>query len=317
MKTRVGIGVLAWAAIMSATVAQAWGQAKCPGGTSQRCVSCADLDKSKPRGIKAVCECQAPCQKADSDSAGPVVSEPRRLALPHGSYRRLRAGDTAKSAAVCGCKECNACRLDGRHDTIFGTETIFGDLSPKLSRDRHACPYEDSKAGHRSPLGSALSKLDAAVQRVFVCQRGTCNHPGCKGADGGKSASQCDCETGPKTAPASVGDPAEPESANNPFHDDTLEPAPLPPKPRMTSASSKATPPAKSPQANKASQAEAKLVSSQAAVPAAQTSPSAGGSQTPQRIRLVERAVSTTSAKPRPTSSPSRDDDHGRPGADR
>jgi hypothetical protein len=44
-----------------------------------------------------------------------------------------------------------------------------------------------------------------------------------------------------ETAPILEGQPEEPGWDDNPFHDDAVEPAPLPPTPRMTSRASSAS----------------------------------------------------------------------------
>jgi hypothetical protein len=194
-------------------------------------------------GPKTAVKCGSSCgigyaQKnfPSAPAKGFSAAEPRKLALPHGSYKRLKACDAPKGAGGCDCRKCDSCQTDCRRDTIFGTETIFGDVSLGLFRNQHPCPYECTCAGRPKSMVQVLSKLDASLQKVFVCRRGTCGSANCKGTG------DCQCKANGKgdmgTAPILEGQPEEPEQEGNPFHDDAVEPAPLPPMPQMTSAAS-------------------------------------------------------------------------------
>jgi len=221
---------------------------------------------------------------------GMAAAEPQKLALPHGPYRRLRTCDAPKAASKCDSATCGSCQTDCRHDTIFGTETIFGDVSLGLFRDQHPCPYECTGAGRPKSLVQVFSRVDASLQKVFVCRRGTCGSANCKGTG------DCQCKANGKgdmgTAPILEGQPEEPEQEGNPFHDDAVEPAPLPPMPQMTSAASDASQLRLSEPPVKLGFVRAKPVSSHSAPPTRQADPLTTGEPTP----------STKSAKPLLTS---------------
>jgi hypothetical protein len=205
-----------------------------------------------------------PCAPAK----GSAATEPRKLALPPGSHKRLRACDTPKAAGVWAWNKCDVGKVDARHDTIFGTETIFGDVSLNLLRDKHPCPYEGTSASRPKSLVQAFSKLDASLQKVFVCRRGTCGSP--KGKDTCDCQSKSNCKCDMETAPILEGQPEEPGWDGNPFHDDAVEPAPLPPTPRMTSRASNASQVRLVEQPAKLQIVQAKPVSSRSASPASQ-----------------------------------------------
>jgi hypothetical protein len=159
-----------------------------------------------------------------------TAGEPRKLALPHGSCKRIVPRESPKSGG--GSAKAGGCLCDCRHETIFGTETIFGDLT---LRERHTCPY-GRVGGGASPLAGAFSQLDASLQKVFVCHRGTGGKPNGKGCCdcGGKSKSKCDQDM--HDAPILEGQPHQRRLEENPFRDDAVEsdadqPAPLPPAP--------------------------------------------------------------------------------------
>ena len=226
-------------------------------------------------GLKTVVMCEPNCGIRHSQkhvpcapAKGSAATEPRKLALPSGNYKRLRACDTPKSAGVWGWTKCDVGKVDCRHDTIFGTETIFGDVSFNLLRDKHPCPYECTGASRPKSLVQAFSKLDASLQKVLVCQRGTCRSSKGKGTCDcqSKSKSKCDMET----APILEGQPEEPGWDDNPFHDDAVEPAPLPPTPRMTSRGASASQFRLVEQPAKLGIVQAKPVSSESASPAPQ-----------------------------------------------
>ena len=216
------------------------------------------------------------------------VTSRRRRAWPRQNRRSWlcrRALSTSEnlrcSQGVCTCDsaKCGSCQTDCRHDTIFGTETIFGDVSLGLFRDQHPCPYECTGAGRPKSLVQVFSKLDASLQKVFVCRRGTCGSANCKGTG------DCQCKANGKgdmgTAPILEGQPEEPEQEGNPFHDDAVEPAPLPPMPQMTSAASDASQIRLSRPPAKLGAVRAKPVSSHSAPPTRQADPLTTGEPTP------------------------------------
>jgi len=207
-----------------------------------------------------------PCAPAK----GSAAAEPRKLALPSGSYKRLRACDTPKSAGVWGWNKCDVGKVDCRHDTIFGTETIFGDVSFNLLRDKPPCPYECTGASRPNSLVKAFSKLDASLQKGFVGPRGTCGSSKGKGTCDCQSQSKSNCKSDMETAPILEGQPEEPGWDDNPFHDDAVEPAPLPPTPRMTSRTSSDSQIRLLEQPAKLGIVQARPVSSRSASPASQ-----------------------------------------------
>ncbi len=210
---------------------------------------------------------------------GFTAAEPRKLALPHGSYKRLKACEAPKAAGGCECRKCGSCQTDCRRDTIFGTETIFGDVSLGLFRDQHPCPYECAGAGRPKSLVQVFSNLDASLQKVFVCRRGTCGSSDCKGKGDCPSKSECKCDRG--MPPILEGQPEEPEREGNPFHDDAVEPAPLPPTPRMTSAAADASQTHPSLPPVRLGVVHARPVSSHSASPTQQADPLTTGERTP------------------------------------
>ena len=90
-------------------------------------------------------------------------------------------------------------------------------------------------------------------------------------------AQDCQCKSKGKddvgTAPILEGQPEEPERESNPFHDDAVEPAPLPPMPRMTSAASDASQVRLSRAPVKLGVARARSVTSHSAPPLRQADP--------------------------------------------
>jgi hypothetical protein len=169
---------------------------------------------------------------------GAIAAEPRKLALPRGSYKRLTACDSPKSPSVCGSPKSGACLTDTRRDSIFGTETIFGDISLNPLREHRLCPCQGDNASHPKPLAQMFSQLDASMQKVFVCRRGACGNSNCKGTSDCDGKSKCSCDKGQR--PILDGQPEEPRLNDNPFRDDAVEPAPLPPMPLIPPESSEA-----------------------------------------------------------------------------
>jgi len=253
-----------------------------------------------------------PAQKIGSRVAhnGPVMAEPRRLALPHGTYRRLKDGEDSKAGLDCSCKPCRVCRVDTRHEAIFGTDTIFGDLGADLLHDGASCPYGHAKASRPNALGQALTKLDASLQRVFVCHRESCGCSDCKAAGGKKSGGKGDCRCESGTAPILDDQAEESEPESSPFRDDAVQPAPLPPTPRMTGTTSRLDQNGKGQRTPQRDMAQAKLVSSSTLVPVPQIHPPAAGEQRPNRVSPPEKKAPGKSAQPRLTLSQSRDDAH-------
>ena len=230
-----------------------------------------------------------PEKRPTSPAKGSAVAEPRKLALPHGSYKRLKARDVPKAASSCNCKKCDVCKADCRRDTIFGTETIFGDVGLSPFRDEHPCPYECAGAGRSKSLVQVFSKLDTSLQKVLVCHRGTC------GSSDVKGTKDCQCGKGRGdmgTAPILEGQAEEPEREGDPFHDDAVEPAPLPPTPQMSSAASDASEIRLSRAPVKPGIARARSVSSHSAPPMPQA----------DSLTIPERAPTTASAQPLLTS---------------
>jgi hypothetical protein len=225
-------------------------------------------------GLKTAVLCEPNCGIRHSQKNVPCApakgsaAEPRKLALPHGSYKRLKTCDTSKSVGVWGWNKCDVGKVDCRHDTIFGTETIFGDVSFNPLRNKHPCPYEGTGASRSDSLVQAFSKLDASLQKVLVRRRGTCDSSKGKGTCDCQSKSNCKCDM--KTAPILEGQPEEPGWDDNPFHDDAVEPAPLPPTPRMTSRASSASQIRPVEQPAKLGIVQAQPVSSRSALPAPQ-----------------------------------------------
>jgi hypothetical protein len=258
-------------------------------------------------GPKAAVKCAPTCGVGHSQknvpcapTKGMTAKEPRKLALPHGSYQRLRTYDAPKAASTRGSAKCSSCQTDCRHDTIFGTETIFGGVSLSPFRDQHPCPYERTGAGRPKSLVPVLSKLDASLQKIFVCHRGTC------GSANGKGTCDCQSKTNWKddmgTAPILEGRPEEPEQEGNPFHDDAVEPAPLPPTPRMTSRAPSGSEIRNSQQPIRLGIAHAKPVSSYSSTPARQSDRLTSGERTPKPVAGREQTPSKKSAKPLLTS---------------
>jgi hypothetical protein len=237
-------------------------------------------------------------QVACEPAKGFAKAEPRKLALPHGSYKRLNACDAPKAASIWDGKKCGACKTDCRRDAIFGTETIFGDFSLLPFGDKNPCPYDCTGASRPKSPVQIFSKLDTSLQKVFVCHRGTCGSSSCKGT--------CDCQSKSKgkgdmgTAPILEGQPEQPEREGNPFHDDAVELAPLPPLPKMTSKSSNANQVRQNRPPVKLGVAQAKPVSGHSISPLRQVDQRMTGTRTPQPIR--DQARSAKSATPLLTS---------------
>lgn len=270
---------------------------KVPGNGMQKGAVCCG---PKP-AVKCVPTCgighaqkRVPCAL----TKGMTAAEPRKLALPHGSYKRLRACDAPKTASTCASEKCGPCQTDCRHDTIFGTETIFGDVSLRPFRDQYPCPYECTGASRPKPPVQVFSKLDASLQKALLGHGGTCGSSKCKGT--GSCQSNCKGEMG--TAPILEGQPEESEGDGNPFHDDAVEPAPLPPMPRMTSRAPNAsqvhpiTPPAK------LRVTQARPVSSRSSPPARPSDRATSGERTPKPVSSLDQTPSKKSAEPLLTS---------------
>ncbi len=248
MKMRPWIPVLVGVVLLSGTAGQAWCQPKCAPGVIYRCARPAVIDKScGPSDACRPCNAcgQKSCGKTDLTCCvrsvpkpSPCVprkvvtaSEPRRLVLSHGSCKRIVPHESPKAGSGCGPAKTGGCPCDCRHETIFGTETIFGDLALRQPR---ACPSGCGTLGGVRPLAGVLARLDASLEKVFVCDRETC----------GKSNGKGGCECGGKTkysqdmrdAPILEGQTDERPLEENPFRDDAVEsdaeqPAPLPPAP--------------------------------------------------------------------------------------
>jgi hypothetical protein len=179
---------------------------------------------------------------------------------------------------------------DCRHDTIFGTETIFGDVALSPFSGEHPCRDECAGAGRPKSLVQVFAKLDASLQEVFVCPRGTGGSSDVKGTDG------CPCKSkgrgDMRTAPILEGQPEEPEREGDPFHDDAVEPARLPPTPQMKSAAADASEIRLSRAPVKPGIARARSVSSHSAPPIRQADP----------LTIPERVPPPASAQPLLTS---------------
>lgn len=242
MKTQPWITILAGVVLLSGVVGPAWCQPKCAPGVIYRC--------PRPAVVEKWCE---PCDACNQKSCGKnestcevkivqksvmcpprilvTAGEPRKLALSHGCFKRIQPCESAKSNAGCGSAKYGCCLGDCRHETIFGTETIFGATS---QRGCQACPDGCSGLSGSNVLAGVFSQLDASLHKVFAGPRTVCG--GSKGKDrcgsGGKSKGCQDAWD----APLLEGQPLDPQSQENPFRDDAVEsdadqPAPLPPAP--------------------------------------------------------------------------------------
>lgn len=233
---------------MSGVVGQAWCQPKCAPGVIYRCARPAIVDKScvpsdvcgpyNACGQKSCGKTDLTCCVRSVPKSNPCVprkvvtaGEPRKLALPHGSYRRLVPRESPKVGGGCGSAQAGGSLCDCRHETIFGTETILGDLA---LRQQHGCLSGGGALGGVRPLAGVLAQLDASLEKVFVGDRETCGKSNGKGGCecGGKSK----CHRDMQDAPILEGQPDERSLEENPFRDDAVEsdvdqPAPLPPAP--------------------------------------------------------------------------------------
>ena len=147
--------------------------------------------------------------------------------------------ESCQSRPVCGWPEAAACLPDCRHDTIFGTETIFGD---RLLRAHGACPYGCDDAGKAISWAAVVPQLDAPLQKIFACRQDTCGDS--KGKAGGERVRKSKCGKEMLDSPIMEGEPHDLRLDENPFRDDAIEspphapdlsppamspPAPLPP----------------------------------------------------------------------------------------
>jgi len=251
MKTQHWIPVLVWCVLLVSGTDQAWAQAKCAAGAvyrvarpaerespdtcstkaaSNRGAACLPLDcgsKAVAGGErkamvackqKTCVECEPACSTGQSprfvshpQSKGVAVAEPRKLALPCGPPKRLTASEATNPPYVRSLGKCAPCQSDCRRDTIFGTETIFGDLSA------------------RSFFGASLENVSECCSE----KRGKDE----KGTARSRAKSKCGCD---RDSPILEGWPEEPEWNNNPFRDDSVEPAPLRSLPRIPADTSAA-----------------------------------------------------------------------------
>jgi len=246
------IPVLVWGVLLCGGIDGAWAQPKCTAGVVYRVARPAELENSDACSAKASGNCGAACRRLNccsqeavaggerkaavtckqktcfqcepacsigqspkgvshQQSKGVAATEPRKLALPCGPPKRLTASDSPKPAYVSNLGKCDPCQADCRRDTIFGTETIFGDVSA------------------RSFFGTSL-------ENALVCS-GKRGKPE-KSTAKGRAKSKCGCDTG--DSPILEGRPEEPEWNSNPFRDDSVEPAPLRPLPRVSTDTSAA-----------------------------------------------------------------------------
>jgi len=267
IKTRPWIPVLIGVVLLLGVVDQAWCQPQCAPGVIYRCGQAAAVDKSCSCGevatrtcLQVGCDCeQKACGKAErvcdvgmaqkGSSCGPrkhlAGGEPRRLALPCQPFKPIKAAEASKSGPVCGSAKASACLPDCRYDTIFGTETIFGECP---LRKPAACPSKCGAGSRPKPLASALSHLDQSLNKIFACHE-PCGKCAGKGSDGcgdcgvksqAKAKAKCECDM--CDAPILEGQPYEPRRQENPFRDDAVDsnpnsPALLPPAPLPPAAS--------------------------------------------------------------------------------
>jgi len=256
-------GVVLLLSLLFVAVDRAWGQPKCAPGVIYRCAQPVATEKCCGWSADGVCDCRPACgpcdecrqkkcgktesacsariaQKAIPETAGKfAASEPRKLTLPRGSYKRMVSRESCQSRPVCGWPEAAACLPDCRHDTIFGTETIFGD---RLLRAHGACPYGCDDAGKAISWAAVVSQLDAPLQKIFACRQDTCGDS--KGKAGGERVRKSKCGKEMLGSPIMEGEPHDLRLDENPFRDDAIEspphapdlsppamspPAPLPP----------------------------------------------------------------------------------------
>ncbi len=143
--------VLTGVVLLFGAADQAWPQSRCVRGATYQCQPSAMAATSCNCGADRTVACrtscgmpsgckQEVCGKPESACGAGIAQkgirfvprtglkspEPRKLALPLGSYRRID-GKSTKSGHACGSAKTSACCADCRRDTIFGTETILGD----------------------------------------------------------------------------------------------------------------------------------------------------------------------------------------------
>jgi len=246
--------VLVWGVLLFGGIDQGWAQPKCESEVRTRCVHPAEVGKSTDCNVRATGDCAATCRRPDGCSQmavagcerkvgvaceqktcvqcergcgagqspklvlhprpkGAAAEEPRKLALPCGTPKRLTVCDSPKPGYFSSLGNCGPCQTDCRRDTIFGTETIFGNVSPGFF-------------------------FDTTPQKAFICCPRICGQPNGKGTVKGRGKSDCGCDAG--HSPILQGRPEEPDWNGNPFRDDSVEPAPLRPLPRVSEETSAA-----------------------------------------------------------------------------
>lgn len=147
-----------------------------------------------------------PQRVALPSAKGSAMAEPRRLLVPYGHAQRLTTCDMGKSESANGFGKRVACQADCSRESVFGTETILGDVS----------------------FGSLLA---ASQGNGFACGLGFGGGTESKRVAKRPSTSKCGCDAG--SSPILQGQPEEPAWEENSFRDDAVESLPLRRLPRL------------------------------------------------------------------------------------
>lgn len=168
-----------------------------------------------------------PCKTAWSQKCQPqlaalprgkakAAAEPRKLSVPHGQARRLTVCGVFEAESLSRFGKCAPCQTDCRRETVFGTETILGDVC-----------FDGFFATLQGKCSACRPRIGGRAESAIA--KGTAGLP-------------CRCEGG--DLPILNGPPEEPAGEDNPFRDDAVEAIPLRPLPQASGATSAARQPA-------------------------------------------------------------------------